>query len=97
MGTLAARFQVFVLTGIIDNPVVVLLAPLGNLLVLAVLLRGNHILDNHVFQLELVRQLVDRIVHIVPLAIEVIPDLLQLARRLLILGIQLVQFVGFKV
>jgi len=85
LGSLGASLDILILAGVIDDPVVDLFRPLRNFLVLTELLRRDHILNDHVLQLELVRQLINRIVHIVAFSIKVILNILQHACGFLVL------------
>jgi len=55
-----------------NSPVIHFLVPLSNLLVLLVLFWWNEVLDDHVFELELIRELVNGVVHIVSLTVKVL-------------------------
>lgn len=85
MWALAARSDIFVLRWIRDHPIVDVFAPLGNLLVFAVLLGRDHVLNDHVLQLQLVGQLVDRVVHVVSLTVKVVFNVLEDSTCLFIL------------
>ena len=92
---LRSRFaRAYVLEGgrVANHPIIVLFIPLCNLLVLAVVFRRDHVLDDKVLQFELVCQFIDSIVHVISLAIEVVVDLLQFSSARLILVAELLKF-----
>ena len=95
--TLRARLDILEVRGVLDGPIAHVLVPLRDLLILAELLRRDQILNDHVLELELVGQLVDSVVHIVPLAIKILIDPLELAVGTLKRLPKLVQLVGLEV
>ena len=97
LGTLGARLDVLEVGGVLDCPIAQIFVPLGNFFVLAELLGRDQILDDHVLQFELVSELVDGVVHIVPLAIKVLIDTLKFAISTLKLLPELVQLVRLEV
>ena len=74
LGSLGASLDILVVGWVSDGPVTDVLIPLGNLFILAELLRWNHVVNDHVLELELVGKFVNGIVHVVSLAIKVFID-----------------------
>ena len=95
--SLTSGLDVPVVARVADGPVVDLFVPLSNLLVLFVLLGWNEVVDDQILQLQLVRQLVDRVVHIISLSVEVFVDLSQLSVGLLEPLPNLLKFVFFEI
>ena len=97
LGPLAASFKILVLGGVADLPIVHFLVPLCNLLILAVLLWGHHVLDDHILQLKLVSQLVNGVVHVIALAVEIITDSIQLLSGVLVLLPEFLKLLVFEI
>lgn len=83
LGPLRACLDVSEVSGVADGPVVDLFVPLCNFLVLLELLKGDEVVDDHVLKLELIGQLVNRIVHVVAFPIKIFIDLSKLSISLL--------------
>ena len=97
LGSLGASLDILVVGWVSDGPVTDVLIPLGNLFILAELLRWNHVVNDHVLELELVGKFVNGIVHVVSLAIKVFIDSSKLTVCPLELLPKLVQLVWLEV
>ena len=56
----------------VDDPIIKLLVPLSDLLMLPKFLWRNKVFNNHVLKLQLICKLVNGIVHVVPLSIKIV-------------------------
>jgi len=69
----------------VNDPVIHFFIPLSHFLILLVLFWRNEIVDNHVFELELISEFIDGIEHVISLPVEVFLSSVELCLGFVIL------------
>lgn len=97
LGSLAASLDLFEVGGVADRPVVLFVVPLSDFLVLLELERRNHVVNDEILELELVREFVNGVEHVVAFTVKVLRYSLQLFLGMLELRVQLLQLFRLEV
>lgn len=79
-----------------DYPVIRFFIPFSGLFILSVFFGRYHVLDNRIFEFQLVCELKNSVIHIISFSIKIITNALKLLTSLLVFTVKFSKFVSFK-